>query len=142
MINTKTIRNNTVTALLGQTAAGNNVIAAKITPTMVANLPVVCVFTPSSQSEGLDHRNPAFRRAVSLQIEVAAAATSGWADVVDDIVYDIKTTLFTDATWLADMANIASYTEEQTLEADGEMPIAMSTLTINLELVECENANR
>lgn len=142
MISTKVYRDSVVTRITGNTAAGTNVFDSKVTPNLFRNLPAICVYTPSQTGESLDHRNPAFRRTIDIQIEVCVASSTSWSDEVDDIMSAIKTVLLEDSTWLDQFENVPSYIETHSLDDQGEQPLALGQLTFSTEIVEAYNANR
>lgn len=142
IINTKTIRQSVVDRLLNNTAAGANVFNSKVTPAMAKNLPAVMVYTPNQRAESFDPREHGVRRDLDIQIEVLAKGTTNWADAVDDIMFEIKMVLLTDPTWREQFVSVAGYTELQELSSEGEEPIAMGVLTIQVEIFEAlENAS-
>lgn len=138
MINNKTIRDGIVTRLTGETAAGTEVYSARILPHKVDTLPAINVYTPSVLAQTVGKVTPAFNRTIDIAIDVVVADSTLWQDIVDDILLDIKTTLFTDETWASQFAIISGYTEEHNLDDQGEKPVAMGTLTITVEIVEFE----
>lgn len=142
MINTKTLRNAVVSRLTGNTAAGTNVFNSKVTPNLFTNLPAICVYTPNQAAASLDHRNPAFQRIVDIQIEVNVAHATTWSDTMDDIMFDIKTLLFEDSTFVELFEDINGYSETHSVEDVGEQPMALGQLTIEVTLVEASDAGR
>ena len=140
MINTKAIRNDVVARLTGNTGAGNRVFNSKVTPNMMKNLPAICVYTPSQQLTSIDPRELGGLRSIELQIEVLVASSTSWADTVDDIIYEVKNILSGSADFLDQFENIAGYTEQHTISDEGEQPVGIGILTINLELFEAMDA--
>ncbi len=105
------------------------------------DLPAISVYTPTVSAETVSVLTPAFKRTIDIVIEVVVADSTLWQDIVDDILFDVKTKLFTDSTWTGQFASIAAYTEEHDLDDQGEKPIAIGTLTISLVIVEIEEFN-
>lgn len=140
--NTKTLRDAVVSRITGNTAAGNNVFNSKATPNLFEDLPTICVYTPSQTAASLDHRNPAFQRIVDIAIEVNVAASANWSDAMDDIMFDVKTLLFEDSTFVELFEDIGGYTETHQVEDVGEQPMALGELTIEVTLVESSDAGR
>lgn len=140
MINTKDIRNDVVTRLTGNTQAGTRVFNSKVTPNMVKNLPAICVYTPQQSLDSVDPRELGGLRTIELQIEVLVASSTSWADTLDDIMFEVKNVLYGSATFVDQFENISGYTEQHTLTDDGEQPIGVGILTINLEAFEAMDA--
>jgi hypothetical protein len=132
------VRSTVVSKLVGKTAAGTKVYNTRIIPNRVANLPSISVYTGAAQSEGRDHVDPGFVKTMEIKIEVSVAAANSYADTLDDIIYAVKDELFTDETWYQSFEFVQGYSEDYTYEMDGEMPIAMGTLTIVVQLVELQ----
>jgi hypothetical protein len=138
VINNKTIRQSVVTRLTGTTLAGTKVFNTRVIPNLVANLPAIAVYTAAAQSEGRDHVNPGFVKVLDIEIAVTVAQSENSADVLDDIIYAVKTELLEDPSWYGQFENVFGYVENYSYETEGETPIATGTLTITVELVELQ----
>lgn len=137
MINLKDIRDDVVTRITGK-VGGASVFSAKVSPNFEKDLPSVSVYTSnvSSTNTGNGQQPAAFQTTVDFEFEIAAAASTNWQDTVDDIVYDIKTTLFNDKVWIDQFEFIQGFQETYLVNDQGEQPIATATLRITCELVE------
>lgn len=141
MINNKDIRSGVVSRLNGETNAGTNVFSARVNPLRSGSLPAISVFTTDVNAEGVKPSEPAFRRSLSIVLEVTVADSSTWQDDVDDIIYNIKSILFSDSTWVQQFSDISGYTEQHELSGEGEQPVAVGTLTIDVSIFEAETFN-
>lgn len=141
MVNNKTIRTLTVNALKANSnvtalVAATKIHNSKVTPHMFGNLPAIGVFITNSAAQGVNHLTPEFVRAIDVNIEVIVSGTEDYMDNTDDIIFAIKRALFGNTVWTGQFENTAGYTEETNLDDAGEKPMALSTLTINCEIVE------
>jgi hypothetical protein len=135
MTSVATIRNSTVSKLIGNTQAGSNIVNSRVTPTTLNTTPVVIVYTDSVQSVNQSNK-PAFYSTIQLQIDVVVAASTNWADTADTIVGEIINTLMTDSDWVAQFTAIESYQVQYNYINDAQKPLCTAEITITAGLFE------
>lgn len=136
--NAKTIRSDIVTRLTGNTDAGSRVYSGRILPQKASALPAINVWIPDRAGENRDPDGSAYVTEYRVQIEVLVSLST-FADDIDDILYQIKNTLFTDSAFYSQYEDVGGYSESITFNAEGEKPTATATLIFDITSVEIWN---
>jgi len=135
------LRERAATTLTGLTTTGSKVYQSRIYPLGSANLPGLLIYTKSEDSEAVTMSGArTVLRNLSLVIEGYVKAVSNYDDTVDTIAKEVETAMGNDVTLNGLAKN--SFLESTQIEYDGEgeKPVAVVSLTYNVEYMTIENA--
>lgn len=135
------LRERAATTLTGLTTTGTKVYQSRIYPLGSANLPGLLIYTKSEDSEAVTMSGArTVLRNLSLVIEGYVKAVSNYDDTVDTIAKEVETAMGNDVTLNGLAKN--SFLESTQIEYDGEgeKPVAVVSLTYNVEYMTIENA--
>lgn len=135
------LRERAATTLTGLTTTGSKVYQSRIYPLGSANLPGLLIYTKSEDSEAVTMSGArTVIRNLSLVIEGYVKAVSNYDDTVDTIAKEVETAMGNDVTLNGLAKN--SFLESTQIEYDGEgeKPVAVVSLTYNVEYMTIENA--
>lgn len=131
MTRAKDIRNST--ALLLETADLRlTVYNSKILPTQIKDLPSAVVFIGGQSLTKPEGRLNALLNSITLHIVVVVSGGSDtWADNADDAVESVIDALTSSKSWGAQWNNLAGYSVDYAMEAEGERLLGMAKITFN-----------
>ncbi|WP_334130169.1 hypothetical protein [Sneathiella sp.] len=128
------LRNDVVARLLAaNTDAGENVSKDRIDDMPEGDCPAICVYTLDESGDNVsESRAPIFKSEITLQIDVAVAATEGWGVKLDAICEQIETALLHSPAFLAEFERVASYNTRITQRPGGEVAVAIASIQLGL----------
>ena len=135
------LRERAATTLTGLSTTGSKVYQSRVYPLGAANLPGLLIYTKSEDSEIVTMSGArTLLRNLSLVIEGYVKAVSNYDDTVDTIAKEVETAMGNDVTLNGLAKN--SFLESTQIEYDGEgeKPVAVVSLTYNVEYMTIENA--
>lgn len=134
----KQIRDRIVTDVTGLSTTGSRVHKSRVYP--VDTLPCLCVYTKNESIETETLTVPRTQiRTLSINIDGYATATSNLDDSLDQISLEVEEAIAGDVR----INNLAKQAQVTAVEVDyseeGEKPIGMIRITIEVEYVAIEN---
>ena len=126
----QTIRDNIITAVTGLSTTGSNVYRTRIYPLETGNLPGLCVYTQTEDSE-IDSlsgtRN--LTRSGEVGIEAFVRAVSNYDNTLDTICAEIEAGMAADVTRGGYAKDCLLTRSEFEFSDEGDRPIVMARLT-------------
>lgn len=128
------LRNDVVARLLAaNTDAGQNVTKDRIDQVPESDCPAICVYTLDESGDSVSEgRAPIFKSEITLQIDVAVAASDDWGVRLDGICEQIEKALLYSPAFLAEFERVASYNTRITQRPGGEVAVAIASIQIGL----------
>jgi len=125
----QSIRDNVVTTVTGLSTTGSSVFRTRIYPLETGNLPGLCVYTQTEDTEvdTLGSRN--LTRTVEVVIEAFVRATSNYDNTLDTICAEIEAAMATDVTRGGYAKDCLLTRSEFEFSDEGDRPIVMGRLT-------------
>lgn len=136
----KQIRDNIVTTLTGLSTTGSNVYRSRVYPLAAGKLSGLCIYTKSEEVEYQTINYPRGQyRTLEVIVEGYATGTSNLDNTIDQISLEVEEALATSRTrgGLAKDTLITSV--EVNYQADNEKPVAVCTITIEVQYRTMEN---
>lgn len=134
MLERQRIRNDVMQRLLdANTAAGENVFRARVTPPDEDELPALCVYTPDERGaseRGSQH--PMFDTTLTLQVDALVMHADGYDDKLDALCEELEAALLQSPDFVSQFERIASYNTTTSFHDGGEVPVAAAIITIDL----------
>jgi hypothetical protein len=135
------IRDAAVTALTGLTTTGTRVYRSRIYPLAQAKLPGLAIYTKSESTDYATQARPrTLIRTLSVAVEAYVSANTDFDETIDDIASEVEAAMYTNLTLggLAKDSKISGI--EIDFSGDGENPVAVATLTIDITYVTTEGS--
>ena len=135
------LRERAATTLTGLSTTQSKVYQSRIYPLGSANLPGLLVYTKSEDSEvvTMSGVRTVFRN-LFLVIEGYVKAVSNYDDTVDTIAEEVETALGNDVTLNGLAKNSYLISTNIEYQGEGEKPVAVVSMTYNIEYMTIENA--
>lgn len=129
------IRNQAVTALTGLPNTGNNVFESQVYPLGEDQLPGLCVYTVSQESElsslGMGSA-PSMEHRLQLAIAAYVKDTSNYDSQIDSIMASVETALVSDSTLDGLTKFIYPTNLEINMTGEGDRPVIVATQTFEI----------
>lgn len=124
------IRDAVVEALLGSTAAGASVFAAKVTPWLRVQLPAISVYTTEEAADPKTWRGDS-RRHLSVVVALVDSLTDGVADSLDALALEVETILMANRT-LGGAHDVEYQGASISFDPNAERPVGSLEMTFDV----------
>ena len=129
----QSIRDNIVTTITSLSTTGSNVYRTRIYPLEHGNLPGLCVYTATEDSE-IDTMGSSRStdRNCEFLIEAFVRANTGYDNTMDTICAEIEAAMATDSTRGGNAKDSTLIRSEFEFSDEGDKPMAMARLTYSV----------
>jgi len=133
------IRDNVTTTLTGLTTTGTRVYRSRVYP--VATTPGLAIYTKSESVEysSMSGQRTQFR-SLALTVEIYVKGVTGYDNDIDLICAEIETALYSDITRGGYARDTTISDMDVEFSGDGEQPLALATMTIEVDYITKEGA--
>jgi hypothetical protein len=134
------IRDAVLAAVTGLTTTKKHVFASRVHPITDAELPCLLVFTRSESSVPVTMHPPRrFERVLTVMVEGYVKMTTGYDDRLDRIAVEVETALYNNPSLNGLVRDIFLSDTEIKLVGDGEMPVAVVSMSFAAKYHTLEN---
>lgn len=127
------IRQIAIGLLEGHTNAENKVFDSRVIPWDAEDLPGISVYTSSQRGTGYAASpTPNFDTQLTLNLEVAVAATDDWSEKLDDICEQIENRLLENQLFIGLFSHVPNFNTIISYQAEGEEPVASALISLDL----------
>lgn len=136
----KEIRDDIVTTLTGLATTGSNVFRNRTHPLSASKLPAIAVFNKAEEVLYRTIDAPRLQeRTATYEVEAYVKGTSDYDNTLDQINLEIEEALYTDLTRGGDAMDTRIINFISDFNGDGDQPIAVSRLTVEVKYRVREN---
>jgi hypothetical protein len=134
------IRDAVLAAVTGLATTKKNVFASRVHPVTDAELPCLLVFTRSESSEPTTlHKPRRFKRMLTVMVEGYVKMNAGYDDRLDKIAVEVEKAIYNNTSLNALLRDIFLAETEIKLAGDGEMPVAVVSMSFSANYHTLEN---
>lgn len=129
----KQIRNKIITLLTGLDTTGDNVFNSRSYPLQKADLPGLCIYTKSEETDDTEGKLDVFDdRDLSISVQAYDRVSDGLPDTLDDIAEEVETAILANEylDGLAVQTNFTGFTSA--FVSDAENRFGMIDITISV----------
>ena len=130
------IRDNIVTALTADvTSVASRVYPSRVYPLRDGNLPGLCVYTLTEQSEVMSFQPVVLRRMLNVAVDVYVTSTTVADDTLDTVAAEIEASIGSDRTLSGVASDAILVSTEIDMTGEGDTPVVMARLVFLVEYV-------
>jgi len=136
----KLIRDNIKTTITDLATTGRNVYQSRVYPISGPKLPSILLFNKAEEIEYQTIGTPRLQmRTAEFELEIYVKGVSGYDDSLDQICVEVEEALYTDLTrgGHAQDTRVTNFSAD--FNGDGDQPVAVATLTIEVQYQVREN---
>jgi hypothetical protein len=112
---------------------GSNIYPSRVYPIASNKLPGILIYSKSESTEYATMGLPRIQeRMVSFTLEVYVKGVSGYDDSLDQICLEIEQAIYADITLNGYSANTMVTSFEADFNGDGDQPVAVATMTVDV----------
>jgi len=129
----KLLRDQITSTLTGLATTGNNIYQSRVYPLASNKLPGILIFSKNEEVEYSTMGLPRLQaRTVSFTLEIYVKGLSGYDNSLDQICLEIEEALYADITLNGNAANLMIRDFSAEFSGDGDQPIALASMTIDV----------
>ncbi len=129
----KLLRDSITSTLTGLSTTGSNVYQSRVYPLASNKLPGLLIFSKNEEVEYSSMGLPRIQeRTVSFTLEIYVKGVSGYDNSLDQICLEIEEALYADITLDGNAANLMLRDFSAEFSGDGDQPIALASMTIDV----------
>ena len=129
----KLLRDQITSTLTGLSTTGSNIYQSRVYPLAADKLPGLLIFSKSENVEYSSMGLPRIQeRTVSFTLEVYVKGVSGYDNSLDQICLEVEEALYSDITLNGNAANVMISDFSADFNGDGDQPVAVATMTVDV----------